>query len=165
MSAPVKILVSVGTQFPFDRLVASIDAWAGQHPQLAKQVLMQVGPGGHMPENAQGVEFLDPADYKQAAESADVLVAHAGIGSILTATELGLPVIIFPRSFELGEHRNDHQSSTAREFSHRRGVYVATNDDELYALLAQRETLEKPANAHLDEDLANRIDRFIQGGF
>lgn len=164
MNAPVKILVSVGTQFPFDRLVASIDAWVEQHPQLADQVLVQVGPGGRMPVHARGAEFLDPADYKQAAESAEVLVAHAGIGSILTAIELGLPVIIFPRSFELGEHRNDHQSSTAREFSHRRGVYVATNDEELYTLLAQRESLDKPANAHLDEDLANRIDRFIQGG-
>ncbi|MEK9713666.1 MAG: glycosyltransferase, partial [Thalassolituus sp.] len=92
------------------------------------------------------------------------LVAHAGIGSILTAVELGLPVIIVPRDFKRGEHRNDHQSSTAREFSTRKGVYVATDEATLHDLLDRRRSLDVPERGEIDAAFASRVDAFIQGG-
>ncbi len=161
---PVKILVSVGTQFAFDRLIQIVDDWAAFAPQLRESIMMQVGPNGKLPANARGLEFLSPIEYSAAAKTAEVLVAHAGIGSILTAIELGLPVIIFPRSFALGEHRNDHQSSTAREFASRKGVYLAESAEQLWVLLDQRRQLECPEYGILDKSFEAKVEAFIKVG-
>ena len=50
-------------------------------------------------------------------EPRTAIVAHAGMGTILTALEIGKPLLVMPRRAALGEHRNDHQLATARRFA------------------------------------------------
>lgn len=159
----VSILVSVGTQFSFDRMTAMVDRWLEMNADIASSVLMQVGPGGQLPEHAYGTESLTPDEYQKAASTCDVLVCHAGIGSILTAAEMKLPIVIVPRRYDLGEHRNDHQLSTAREFSQRKGIYVAETEISLHQLLDDRKTLERTQPTPLDPLFADQIDAFIRG--
>ena len=165
MTASVRILVSVGTQFPFNRLIDMVDQWAKHNPDLCQNILMQTGPDGPPPKNTEFAKFLCPAEYKEALSTAELLITHAGIGSILSAIEVGLPVIIVPRSSDLGEHRNDHQTSTAREFAQRKGIYVARTQDELNHLLDIRSTLGAPESVDVDEAFIQRVDQFIQRGF
>ena len=55
-----------------------------------------------------------PGDELQTAMAeADVVIAHAGIGSILCALEAGCCPVIVPRSAARGEHIDDHQSEIA----------------------------------------------------
>ncbi|MGO7205561.1 glucuronosyltransferase, partial [Rhizobium ruizarguesonis] len=42
------ILVTVGTQLPFDRLVKAVDTFA---TELSKPVLAQIGRGSYTPQN------------------------------------------------------------------------------------------------------------------
>ena len=42
-----------------------------------------------------------------------VVIAHDEMGSIITALEMGKPIVVMPRRAELGEHRNDHQVAAA----------------------------------------------------
>lgn len=65
------------------------------------------------------------------------MVAHAGIGTILSAKRLGKPLVILPRRHALGEHRNDHQLATAREVAAQTGVYIAWETEDLAGLLAR----------------------------
>ena len=62
--------------------------------------------------------------------SSTAIVAHAGMGTILTALELGKPLLIMPRRAALGEHRNDHQLATAERFAAVDGVKVAFDETE-----------------------------------
>ena len=50
--------------------------------------------------------------------------------------ETGLPMIVMPRRAELGEHRNDHQSATARRLSHLPGLSVAEDEEDFWAQLS-----------------------------
>ena len=59
------------------------------------------------------------------------MVAHAGTGSILTALDKGVPVIVFPRDDRYGEHRDDHQKQTARQMERMGLVSVAWTESEL----------------------------------
>ena len=68
-------------------------------------------------------------------ESAAFVVAHAGMGSILSALSLGKSLVILPRREDLGEHRNDHQRATAERVAERPGVFVAADEAELPGLL------------------------------
>src|SRR5579859_3180811 len=108
------IFVTVGAQMPFDRLVRTVDLWAGRKGR--RDVFAQVGPTALSPSNIAYEKFLDPASFRAKVEEASVIIAHAGMGSILTALEAGKPILILPRRGDLKETRNDHQVATAQRF-------------------------------------------------
>ncbi len=66
---------------------------------------------------------------------AELIVAHAGMGSILTALELGRPILVMPRLGARRETRNDHQVATARRFRALGHVAVAFDEHELVEAL------------------------------
>ena len=61
---------------------------------------------------------------------ADVLVAHAGVGTALAAFEVGKCPVLVPRRVAHGEHVDDHQTQIAAELSNR-GLAVSVEADEL----------------------------------
>ena len=106
------IFVTVGGELPFDRLIRAMDAFAAAQPR--GEVLAQIGAGGFEPAHMRWVRSLDRATTTPRRwPAAELLVAHAGIGSVVTAGEHGKPIVLLPRQARLGEHRNDHQLDTA----------------------------------------------------
>jgi len=63
------------------------------------------------------------------------VVAHAGMGTILTSLRFCRPLVLLPRKAALGEHRTDHQAATAHRLQHLAGVRVAWETVQLPALL------------------------------
>jgi UDP-N-acetylglucosamine transferase subunit ALG13 len=156
------IFVTVGTQLPFDRLVRAVDAWAGKTG--CDDVFAQIGPSQLSPEFLNFSQFLEPSEFQQRVASCRLLVAHAGMGSIITAMQLGRPILVMPRLASLGEHRNDHQLSTAKRLA-KRGIYVASDERELTAILGQIDQLTAPntLTAEAPLELVNAIQNFIDG--
>ncbi|APX66043.1 glycosyltransferase [Sphingomonas sp. gentR] len=128
------IFVTVGTQLPFDRLIEAIDTIA---PSLGEPVFAQTGASTYTPRNIEWSARIRPIEVDAYFAKARVVVAHAGIGTILTCQRVGRPVILFPRLVAHGEHRNDHQMATVGQLEGRPGLYVARTGEELHALLAQ----------------------------
>lgn len=129
------IFVTTGTQLPFPRM---IDAVARIATDLNEEIVAQVGPDTttrDFPTHA----TLAPAQFTEFFSTARVVVAHAGIGSILSAKKFGKPVILMPRKHSLGEHRNDHQMATAREVEGITGVYIAWDEDQLRDILGRND--------------------------
>lgn len=129
------IFVTVGTQLPFDRLVTAVDNWASYTGR--SDVFMQIGNGMYLPKQAKYERDLSPADFEECARSADVLVAHSGMGSILTALELAKPLVLLPREARYGEHRNDHQIATAEKFRAMPNIFIASKEGELASRIEQ----------------------------
>jgi UDP-N-acetylglucosamine transferase subunit ALG13 len=127
------IFVTTGTQLPFPRMIDAVGRIAAD---LNEEIIAQVGPDT-TPRDFPTHATLAPAQFTEFFGGARVVVAHAGIGSILSAKKFGKPVILMPRKHALGEHRNDHQMATAREVEGITGVYVAWNEDQLRATLAR----------------------------
>lgn len=134
------ILVTVGTQLPFPRLIR---AMADLAPDLGEPVIAQCGgqggadTGGADPAAVDLRPHLEPAEFDALFAEARVVVAHAGIGTILSARRLARPLIILPRRHALGEHRNDHQLATARQVQALSGIHVAWQTGDLGPLLRQ----------------------------
>lgn len=129
------ILITVGAQMPFPRLVDAVDQWASKHPDT--RVFSQVGDQDP-PRNMDSTPFLGPDELRSRIAAAEIVVAHAGMGTIITCLELGRPLIVFPREGARRETRNDHQIATADRFGQRPGVWVARTVDELHDLLDRR---------------------------
>jgi UDP-N-acetylglucosamine transferase subunit ALG13 len=130
------IFVTIGSMFPFDRLVRAMDAWAAARPDPDEEVLAQIGDGGHAPAHMRWVRRLDRADYDATVARARLVVAHAGVGSVVTAGEFGKPVVVLPRRQHLAEHTSDHQMETARWLRGKPGVHVAETEADLPAAVA-----------------------------
>lgn len=127
----MKLLLTVGAQMPFDRLVCAMDGWAATHPEV--RVVAQVGDSAHVASHLRASPFLAPEAFDRACDDADAIVGHAGIGTLFAAFERGKPVLVMPRRAELRETRNDHQIATAKRFGARDSVVVVWDETELAA--------------------------------
>ncbi|WP_169140505.1 glycosyltransferase [Aromatoleum toluolicum] len=156
------IFVTVGTQLAFNRLVEAVDKWAEANSDV--EVFGQIGPSGLQPRAMTHADFLPPAKADELMRQADLIVSHAGMGSILTALRYQRPILIMPRKAGLGEHRNDHQFATARWLDGRPGVSVAWSEDEVAARLDERHRLSVgPQLAEFASgQLIERLDAYIR---
>lgn len=155
------ILVAVGTQLPFDRLVRLVDDWA--RATNISDVVAQVGPSTYVPHTLKAFPFMDPEQFRNLQAEAKLIISHAGMGSILTAMEYGKPIIIMPRDHELGEHRNSHQMATARRFQDRAGVHVAADEAALLTHLQRLSELRgvPEMSAKAPDAFTDRLRAFI----
>lgn len=157
------IFVTVGTQKPFERMVAAVDAWAKSRGR--EDVFAQIGAGTE-PEHIRFADGLSPAEFSRHLEEADAIVGHAGMGTILSALSLGKPVLVLPRRASLGEHRNDHQLATAERFEALGRVTVVWEAEQLPAALdklggaVERERLGQFASP----ELLDRLRAFLSEG-
>lgn len=123
------ILVSVGSQVPFDRLIRAVDEWA----RLRKRsdVFAQIADGSYRPAHMQFTDFVDPSEFNRLVGEAQVIVSHAGMGSIISALEFGKPIVVMPRRACFRETRNDHQVAAANYFGEQGRVIVAADESAL----------------------------------
>jgi UDP-N-acetylglucosamine transferase subunit ALG13 len=161
------IFVTVGTQLPFDRLVGAVDRWAATRADRA--VFAQAGPTGLRPVAIAWERFVSPAECRERMRAADAIVAHAGMGTILTALELGTPIVVMPRRAALGEHRNDHQLATARRFAEHGSIAVAFDEEELHTRLdalgpGGATGARRRIGRHAEGPLIQALRTFIAGG-
>jgi len=133
------IFVTVGSMFPFDRLVRAMDAWAAAHP--GEEVLAQIGDGDFQPSHMRWLRRVDQDGFAATARQADIIVAHAGMGSVITAGLQGTPIVVLPRLRRRGEHNSDHQLATASWLRGRAGVFVAAAEAELAARIAEAQAV------------------------
>jgi UDP-N-acetylglucosamine transferase subunit ALG13 len=158
------IFVTVGAQMPFDRLVGWVDDWALANDR--GDVVAQIGPTGFVPRRLRVLPFLDPPEFRRTMEAADVIVSHAGMGTILTALELGKPILVVPRLGRQGETRNDHQVATADRFAADGLVCVAATPEELALRLRELEAgtgVRARISSRADDALLARIRAFVDG--
>jgi UDP-N-acetylglucosamine transferase subunit ALG13 len=132
------IFATVGTQLPFDRLIRALDDWAAAHVGI--EVFAQIGRGGYQPRHIAWSHDLDPREFRNRLEACDAVVAHAGMGTIISGVELGKRVIVMPRRAALGEHRNEHQLATVARLAHLQGLEIVHDTDALAEALARGHT-------------------------
>ncbi len=157
------IFVTVGSSAPFDRLVRAVDEWAGSRGR--NDVFAQIGSSHYRPKHLQVVHQLDPTEFRDRIRSATLVVAHAGMGSIILALEIGKPIVIMPRRAHLGETRNDHQFATAKEFYRMEGIMVAFDEQELLLKLDQGEAsaTAPEIRAEASPRLISAVRAFLEG--
>lgn len=154
------IFVTVGTQLPFPRLASAMDAFAAN---AREPVIAQLGPDPQARPHLDRRERLAPAEFDRVFGQARVVVAHAGIGTILSARRLGRPLVLLPRRHALGEHRNDHQMATARQVEELPGIHVAWETDALPGLLGRTLDPAREADSASRAALISRLSAFIAG--
>ena len=124
------ILVTVGSMFPFDRLISAVDEMARKVGPQAR-FFAQIGDGSYEPKHMNFVRFVAREEFGALVADAEVVISHAGIGTIAETLKFGKPLLVLPRRQALGEHVNDHQVGTARRFTELGHLLFAETEADL----------------------------------
>jgi UDP-N-acetylglucosamine transferase subunit ALG13 len=157
------IFATVGSQEPFDRLIRAIDEWARARGR--SDVFAQIGNSTLRPRHIEFTKFLEPVDFNRVIREATIIVAHAGMGSIISALEIGKPIVVMPRRGKLRETRNDHQVATAERFGSHGQVIVAQDENDFAEKLDYSLTVpgKDPIAPEATPRLISTIRGFLDG--
>lgn len=149
------IFVTVGAaSWPFDRMLepfADLD--------VDEELVVQYGTSSIRPAHARCVEFLPFDVLVEHVREARVVVAHAGIGSILVALANGKRPLVVPRLRRFGEAVDDHQLGSAQRLD-QEGLVTRVEDPALLPQLV----LADAATARVSADggrLAQELRDFV----
>ena len=142
------VLVTVGmNEQPFDRLARLGAALARTYDVCVQHGSSAVrsGPSGRW------VDFLGFDELEALMRSADAVVAHAGVGTIMLARRCGRLPVLVPRRHGLGEAVDDHQVVLAERLADGHGALVAHDEAGVRAalVLAQAHRATLPGTAVL----------------
>ena len=122
------VFVTVGSArgFPFSRMLDAVKRVIPEGCTVTWQIGDADGtalPGRHLQE-------MTPGQVRTAIETSDVVISHAGTGSVVSCLEAGRCPVIIPRSAEHGEHVDDHQRELASMLADR-GLAIVRSPDDL----------------------------------
>jgi beta-1,4-N-acetylglucosaminyltransferase len=155
------IFLTVGSMFPFDRLVRSMDGLIADGT-ITETVEAQIGDGLYEPQHMRFSRFMGKPEYVEKFMQADKIVAHAGAGTIALALQYGKPLLVMPRRGRLAEHVNDHQLVTAKKYAALQHVLLAEDERALGRQLVSLGAFKPLPRAVKSRELAGRIGEFLK---
>jgi UDP-N-acetylglucosamine transferase subunit ALG13 len=133
------IFATLGTHHdPFPRLIRALEAL----PSAA--LVVQHGHSGAPSGASRSVSFLPFAEMIEHIRNADVVITHAGVGSILLCLRNGRKPLVVPRLHKHGEHVDDHQVELTRALAERDKVIPVWDVDDLSRLVGQAPVPTQP---------------------
>lgn len=122
--APIKrIFATVGTtEYGFERLINRLADIVPAHVD----VVWQTGDTDVSGLDIDGQKLMPAEELLAEIRKADVVVTHAGAGSLFNCLELGKVPVYVPRRGALGEHVDDHQTELA-DWAHAAGLAISAD--------------------------------------
>jgi len=154
------LFLTVGTQFPFDRLVRAVDNILDEG-LLDEEIFAQVGKSPYRPRNFESVAFMEKKVFDKYMKEASGIISHAGMGTIIMALDNEKPLLVMPRLKKYGEIVNNHQINIARKFEELGHILVAYQEEELSEKIEQLRTFVPRKREARLQAVAERITSFL----
>lgn len=98
--------------FDFDRLFQAMDDLA---PTLGEPVVQQIGHSTFVSKNSECFSYKVDGEMQALFDKADLIITHAGVGSILNGLNRNIPLILFPRTILVPIEGFDQQKYVAEK--------------------------------------------------
>ncbi len=154
------IFLTVGTQFPFDRLVKAVDEYLDER-LIEEEIYAQICNSLYRPRNFRYVESLEKSKFDSLMQQASGIISHAGMGTITMGLDCDKPLLVMPRLAKHGEVVNDHQVAIAKKFEELKHLLVAYEVEELPEKIEQLKTFVPRKRQAQPEAVARRIASFL----
>ena len=154
------IFLTVGTQFPFDRLVKAVDA-AAETGRICDEIYAQIGDSAYRPRNFEYMKFLEKRSFDDCVRKASHIISHAGIGTITMAMDNNKPILVMPRLKRYGEVVNDHQVAIARRFEQMGYIFAVYDTDRFQQKIAEFLSFVPRPRGNNAEAVIDRINKFL----
>lgn len=154
----MRIFVTIGTMrdLSFSRIFKVIDELCEEGILDGTTISAQMGAESYQPNHFKGFEMLEDDAFRQLIRESDVIISHAGTGTVTTCLKLGKKVIVFPRMAKYKEHYDNHQIELSDVFTQKGYVLSAHNKDQLKICLQELDSF-KPQPFISNNQLMNQI--------
>ena len=164
------IFVSLGTQDkPFNRIIDYVISLKENLKELqGEKIIIQLGQTKLLKsdneriknlENITIYDMLKPEKMKDIIKDSDIIITHAGVGTIMECLEMGKEIIVVPRKVENLEHVNNHQEEIAFEME-KKGFLTKVDtyeelENKISMLLKDKDTNEDNKNMNKKKYISN----------
>jgi UDP-N-acetylglucosamine transferase subunit ALG13 len=122
------IFVTIGNATQsFERLLRAVDDLARDGVFGKSQIFMQSGNTQFQAQACQQQAFMGADEFSATLRDAEVVVTHAGAGTLLQSIVCGKLPVVVPRQASHAEHIDDHQVELARRLE-QEGKIIAVWD-------------------------------------
>ena len=155
------ILLLLGTQDnPFNRLLEAVDK-AINDGYIKEEVIAQIGFTKYKSKNIKTFELIPKEEYENIIGRADLIITHAGVGSILTGLNKNKKVIAAARLKEYGEHTNNHQLQILNEL-YKKGYILRLDDfNDLPKVLEKAKTFKPNKYKSNNKKFVKMVEDYI----
>ena len=156
------VLVLLGTQNnDFSRLLKEVERNI-DIGNIKEEVIVQAGFTKYKSDKMKVFNMIPKNNLKKLVEQADLIITHAGVGSIEMSLEKNKKVIAVPRLKKFGEHVNDHQKDIEKRFNEKGFLIGIDNVSDLGQAITEAKTF-KPVKYHnrQDNQIINVIKTYI----
>lgn len=133
------IFVTVGNATQgFRRLLDAISKLAEQGVFDEETVVIQSGSNpGFQSSHCEQTDFLPMDRFGEMIREADLVISHAGAGTLLHVLQAGKVPVVMPRFKRYGEHVDDHQVELVKTLASKGRVVPAYEPEDLPEAIAE----------------------------
>ena len=151
------IFVILGTQDkPFPRLLKDIEK-----ADLNEDILVQAGYTSFRTEKMEVRDYIPKEEFSKLIDKADLVIAHAGVGTIMECLKKHKKLIVAPRLAKYGEHQNDHQLDIAENFSEKGYLLPYYEGDDLSLVYEKAKTFAFTPYRSEGEGFARKLSTYL----
>ena len=155
------ILVLLGTNDKkFTRLLDAIDSQI-KNKKIKDKVIVQAGCTDYKSDNMEIFDLIDKEKLDKLVDEADIIITHAGVGSILGALEKNKKVIAAARLSKYNEHTNDHQVEILKEFKERGYILELSDFDKLDEVIKEAKKFKPKKYESNNKKFVKILDDYI----
>ena len=156
------ILVMLGTQNnDFHRLLDEIEKNI-ENGNINEEVIVQAGFTKYKSDKMKIFDLTPKENLEYLIKKADLIITHAGLGSIEMSLMQNKKVIAVPRLKKFKEHVNDHQKDIESEFTKKGWIMGINQVDELGEALKNVKTfLPKKYEKTKSDEIIHVVKTFI----
>ena len=143
------IFVTVGNAtVPFSRLLDEVERLAGIGLFSGERVVVQSGnyPGFH-PENCANIPFIKMEEFMKMVQEAELVICHAGAGTLLHVLNAGKIPVVMPRRVRYGEVIDDHQLELVKALAEQERVIPALEPADLASAVEKARRMQGRSSA------------------
>ena len=164
------IFVSLGTQDkPFNRIIDYVISLKENLKEIkSEKIIIQLGQTKLLKSDIERIKSLEniiiydmlkPEKMKDIIKDADIIITHAGVGTIMECLEMGKEIIVAPRKVENLEHVNNHQEEIAFEME-KKGFLTKVDtyeelENKIMMLVKDKDTNEDNKNMNKKKYISN----------
>ena len=154
-------LVLLGTQDkPFNRLLDEVLKLI-EKGKISDDVVAQIGCTKFSSDKIKTLSFVSREEYAKLIDEADLIISHAGVGTITDCIKKGKKVIVVPRLKKYKEHTNDHQIQITKEFEEKGYVLATYNTKDLERTIKKINKFIPKAYESNNENFKEKLKEYI----
>jgi UDP-N-acetylglucosamine transferase subunit ALG13 len=158
----VSTFVTVGNaRQPFARMLRAVVVIADDLPG---PLFVQSGATPFHDSRFEIEPFLSIAEFERRVAQSELVITHAGAGSVITAVRAGKVPVVVPRLAVEGEHVDDHQTEFARELARAGRVVAVENVSDILAGVREARARQgKPPEAQRPSSMIGMVADVLRG--